>query len=637
MGDARREISEIVREVATAVRSDRPKSEFYAFLCDRTLRAMAAEGVCLWQRDASGHQLRYHCVHRLGRTTDRSIDPVSVKTHDRLLVEIGSDGGPVVVPPTPGAVDADIPANPTNVPVAIAPIDCDGSLAGADYLLEVFLEPGGGVATQRGYLRFVAQMADLAGEFFRGDQLRCLRRRETLATKVDELVGCLHATNDPAKLAAAIVDGAADVFGFDRVGMLRIHGRKADLVAVSHIHSIDQRSYAADQLRRAVAESLPADGDAWNVPPIDASSETQTQSLVIRAIASGKSPDRPIDEWPYRFVAMQVAEAVPVDVDCRPAWNRFARHASLAMMNANDDHRASAFGFKFLTKKRWFAIAAMTSLVSIALIPVPLIVDVPAIVRPETSQFVSAPRDSVVDTIHVLHGQAVKQGDTLLTLTDSALQEQMTSLVGRRAVLDQQQSRLTEAMVDASSSKPNQLDQVQMQRSLVAEEVQSLEAQLAVLRSMEQSLTIRADRDGIVDAWQIDERLRSRPVRRGDGLMRVVAVASTWLVEARVPQNRIGHLAKLSSDDAPTATASLDASPSETFEVEFIQVGPAAIIDGDVAPHTSVLLRCENNDAADRSGSPARVAFHCGHRSLAYVMFQDLFHSIDRTAGLYLP
>lgn len=598
---------------------------------------MAAEGICLWQRDAASHRLRYHCVHRLGRTTDRSIDPASVKTHDRLLVEIGSEGGPVVVPPTPGAVDADVSANPTEVPVAIAPIDCDASLAGADYLLEVFLEPGGGVATQRGYLRFVAQMADLAGEFFRGDQLRSLRRREALASQVDDLVTRLHAINDPTKLATTIVDAAADAFGFDRVGLLREDGRKAELIAVSHVHSIDQRSAAAEQLRTAIASDDLKRGDVWNTLSTDEVDKPTSNSLVIRAITSGNVDDRSGSSSPYRFVAMQVIDAVPVGEESRAAWNRYAQHAALAMQNVSAAKRPKVWAIP--NRKRWLSIAALTALFIAAFVPVPLIVDVPAIIRPEQAQLICSPRDAVVDTVHVTHGQVVAKGDRLLTLSDSALQEQITSLIGRRAVLDQQQSRLTEAMVDASSSKADQINQVQMQRSLVAEEIQALEEQLAVLRSMEQSLEIRADRDGIVDAWQIDERLRSRPVNRGDGLMRVVASESRWLVEARVPQNRIAHLTTLPSSDHKIAHVTLDASPSKVFEAHWFRFGPAAIVDGDATAHTAVLLRCnETKDGVgpERSGAPARVAFDCGHRCLGYVMFQDLFHAVGRTIQLYL-
>lgn len=608
---------------------------------------MAAEGICLWQRDTSSARLHYRCVHRLGRITDRSIEPSATRTHECLLAEIGSDGGPVVVPPTPhagdsNAADLEVPANPTDVPVAIAPIDCDASLAGADYLLEVFLEPGGGVATQRGYLRFVAQMADLAGEFFRGDQLRSLRRREALASQVDELVARLHAIYDPDQLATMAVDGAADTFGFDRVGLLRADGRKAELIAVSHVHSIDQRSAAAEQLRNAIASDDLDDGDVWNELSVfefgtPESGTPESGALVIRAITAGDSPDRSVHRSPYRFVAMQVVDAVPVGEESRDAWNRYAQHATLAMQNINASKRTKVWAIP--NRKRWLSIAALTAIIIAAFVPVPLIVDVPAIIRPEQAQLICSPRNAVVDTVHVTHGQTVRKGDRLLTLSDSTLQEQITSLIGRRAVLDQQQSRLTEAMVDASSFKADQIDQVQMQQSLVAEEIQALEEQLVVLRSIERSLEIRADRDGIVDAWQIDERLRLRPVNRGDGLMRVVASESRWLVEARVPQNRIAHLTALTPSDREVARVTLDASPGEVFDAQWFQFGPAAIVDGEAAAHTVVLLRCdETNDGAgpERSGAPARVAFDCGHRCLGYVMFQDLIHAIGRNIQLYL-
>ncbi len=50
VNETRREIAEIVREVAAAVRSDRTADEFLSLLVDRILRAMAAEGVMVWRR-----------------------------------------------------------------------------------------------------------------------------------------------------------------------------------------------------------------------------------------------------------------------------------------------------------------------------------------------------------------------------------------------------------------------------------------------------------------------------------------------------------------------------------------------------------------------------------------------------------
>ncbi len=652
VSETRREIAEIVREVAVAARTDRSAAEFHGLLADRTLRALAAEGVVLWQRDDSSNRLTYRCVQRLGRITDRSIHDSSIAAHDRLLVEVGAECSPAVVPPTPGACDGNVPSNPTDFPAALAPIQCDGSLAGADYLLEVFLESGGGVATQRGYLRFVAQMADLAGEFYRGDQLRSLRRRQTLASQVNELTTRIHQLRDLSALQAMIVDGAADAFGFDRVGLIQLQPSssstcRADLIAVSHIHSIDQKSPAADQLRRCAELELQTDDCHWNETE-PGESETN-DSLVVRCIARD-------DTNSFRLIGLQASSSTPTNDEARDSFLRYTRHASLALQNLESSggligrRIAGMFpGVASSSRQRKLAWASVIAIAAIvAIFPIPLTVDTPAIVRPAMSQIVTAPRDAVVDAIKVRHGETVMRGQALLSMVDVSLDEQISTLAGRRAVLVQQQSRLTEVMVDTSSAQLDRLERVQGERSIVVEEIQSADSQLTILRRIKDSLVIRADRDGIVDAWQVESRLESRPVQRGDGLLRVISADTHWVVEARVPQNRIAHIRDATSgrhSGELTAKVSLDADTGRIMNASLIQIGPAVVADSDPTPATAVLLRLEQVTAnsigsshshQDSSGAPARVMFRCGRRPIAYVLFQDLIHAIDSTARMYL-
>ncbi len=111
---------------------------------------------------------------------------------------------------------------------------------------------------------------------------------------------------------------------------------------------------------------------------------------------------------------------------------------------------------------------------------------------------------------------------------------------------------------------------MQGERSLVAEEIQSIDNQLAVLQRAKESLVIRADRNGIVDAWQIEQRLQSRPLRRGDPLLQVIEKDSPWVVDVRVPQSRIAHVQDADADENLLAHVSLEAKPNESFPASLI-------------------------------------------------------------------
>lgn len=639
VAETRREISEIVREVAVAVRSDRTTNEFFGLLVDRIQRAMAAEGVLVWEIWDS-----IECRRSLGRITDQSIPKQSVATHQRLLAEVASEGQPVVVPASPGADDGEVPANPTDVPVALVPIELEPSADGPSYLLEVFLESDCGVATQRGYLRFVAQMADLAGEFLRGDQLRSLRRRQQLAGLIDEAVVDLHRAANRQTLEATIVDRAADIFGFDRVGLCRLQPLK--LVVVSHVESIDKKSTSAMQLGKAAESDLDSDGCLWFTDVDSLDSE-----LIVRAVVT----DRTNPKW--SLVCQQVPDVEPISADHRSELLRFMQHASMALENAN--RRSATLTARLMGSlvpagtesgssrmRRLLGIGTLAIVSALlALFPIPLVVSSPAIIRPEQVQTITAPRDAVVDRIHVSHGQAVADGDLLMTLVDPDLEAQMTALIGRRAVLVQQQSHWTDALVDTASREFDRLEKVQGESRLVSEEIQSIDNQLAVLRRAEATLSIHANRDGIVDAWQIEQRLQSRPLQRGDWLLQVIDANSDWTVEAKVPQTRVGHVSHAIAAADIDVNVSLDANPSETFVATVKRLGPAIDTGTGVPKSTAVLMRLDDNATAaissmqqtsHQSGAPARVMFHCGTAPAGFVLFQDLIRTVRGTTALYL-
>lgn len=647
----RREIAEIVREVAAAVRSDRSADEFLSLLVDRILRAMAAEGVIVWRRaDSSGAatSARFDPICRIGRITDATLPAESLAVHDQLLVAVASEGQPVVVPATPGATDPQVPANPMHVPVALVPIDTDHSPE-IGHLLEVFLESDCGVATTRGYLRFVAQMADLAGEFLRADQLRRLRRSRALASRVDEAVRGLHQQCAKLTLEASIVDSAAELFGFDRVGLCYVTDRTS-LAAVSHVSTIDSKSAAADQLRGAANSSLDADGCFWSSgePEVPGSED---ESLVLRSVVGVG------DDTSLRLVCFQLAGEPECPTEHRDQLVRFARHAEIALRQASrwDAIPGSRLLASLAPKSssrvksrrvgRLIKIGLAATVMLGAFFPLPLNVHSTATIRPADVQTLCAPRDAMVQEIHVAHGQSVRQGDTLVTLSDPVLEEQIASLKGERAVLEQKRTRLREKLVDYSSQRAGDTEQTQSELLLVAEEIQSTDQQLDLRERINDSLVIRADRDGYVDAWQIRERLDRRPLQRGDLLLKVIAQESAWHVDVRVPQSRISHVQDAWADNSLDTSVALAAQPNQVFAASLVQVGPASKPQTSGASgETALILRLSDNASTIvsaarseiQSGAPARVMFHCGSAPAGYLLFQDLIRSVRGSVRLYL-
>ena len=640
--DTRREISQIVREVATAARSERSTKEFFSLFIDRTVRAMAAEGAVIWRRDIEQPDASPEPVYRLGRITDRDIPAESSAVHQLMLSEVAKDNQPVVVPASPGATATDVPANPTHVPVAVVPIANDPSAATADYVIEVFLEPEGGIATQRGYLRFVAQMADLAGEYLRAQTIRQFHQSRIIGRRVDNAINRIHQPAGLTNVEAAIVDSAVDVFGFERVGLCRIDSPRTKLAAVSHVDKIDQRSDAARQIRDAATTEL----DQRLGLIVD--EQAESVGLVV-------SPDS--EDESLRLVAFgDVDQAIENSDELK----RFAQHAGFALRNAN--RIESIPGGRLLTRLapavhsnhvRWWmrpSISAtiLTLLIVATLFPLPMYVQSPATIHPTQVQRLTAPRDAIVQTIHVDHGQSVSAGSPLVTLFDPDLEQQMTQLIGRRAVLIEKQTRWNGLLVDTAGYRRDQIQSLQGEQSLVREEILSIDSELEHLRVAKSSLTLRAKHDGTVNAWRLRENLSDRPLTRGDEIAQVIEVDSAWVADVKVPQNRIQHIQRIASSDQLQVQVSMESRPTEKVDATFVSVGPSMPADSLGVATTIVRVRMPNDFRSDsgslmagadarhqNSVAPARAVFHCGNRPAGYLLLQDIIRSAQTTFGLY--
>jgi multidrug efflux pump subunit AcrA (membrane-fusion protein) len=643
--ETRREITEIIREIASATRSDRTIGQFSSLLVDRMLNVMSAEGVVIWHRESEDIESAFVPFRRCGHITDQSIPNESLATHRFMLSEVAREGAPVVVPATPGASDTATPANPTDVPAAVVPIESDPSTDRIDYLLEVFLEPEGGMTTQRGYLRFVVQMADLAGEFLRSAELRRLKRSTIVGQRVDLAISNLHRHQRPDQVQATIVDTAAEVFDLDRVALCILDAPHSKLTAVSHVNKIDHRSDGAKYLL-SVAETELADGIGVIVEDADTSG-----TIVVG----------PTDtDSPLRLVAICDADRTLED---KLQLRRYVDHAAVSLRIATQFDAIP--GGRFLAAlapalqtgqlKWWlrpiFTACVLTMLMIVAMIPVPLYVNTSATIRPADVQRLTAPRDAIVDQLHVTHGQAVFPGEPLATLRDPDLDKQITKLLGRRSVLIEKRSRGKKLMMGATAGDRDQAMQVHGEQSLTEEELSAVEQELAQLQRIQANLVIRADRSGSVDGWRMIERLEGRPLMRGDPLMKIVATDSPWVVDVVVPQNRIAHIRQAMTDNDLTVQVSLESKPHQRTNATLQAIGPATVQHDTGMRASSVRLRIANQAMASLidvgpnqnrsedswvSDAPAKAVFHCGHQPAVFVLFQDVFAAIRSTSGLYL-
>ena len=696
---ARLEISQIVREVAGAQRTAGSRDRYLRFLSDRVLRAMAAHGVVVWQavdedfrlslssEEATNLESRdahFLAEHRIGTVTDRQFDETESAVHDRLLIEIAGHGEPTVVPPTPGATDQEVPANPASHPAAIVPILVDPNAALPNCLIEVFLEPGGSPASQRGSLRFLAQMGDLAGEFLRTDQLRTQSRRIAGMEKCVRAIDALQSFTTTSEVESAWVDTMASMFEVPRVALCRVDRGRPKVVAVSHVERIDHHSEAAERIRKAAALPLASrqnvavatlgDNGAKQSSgrqderregndrrkPTESKETSESQPVQPLHVVSLHSDAR----WRLVILDRPGSSKIELTSETLALLERLLIGGEQAWMSAN--RVESVPGGKWWTRfnaptaistdkgiehsvmrktagsdsplrrslVRLVAVAVIVALVLI--VPIPLTVPATGVIRPLEVDRYHSSFDATVQSIEVRHGQEVSRGDVLAKLHSRDLTEQQTTLIGRRSVLGQRRDQLNRNLMSATDSdklaNPTGGDEID-------EEIESINQQLAIIAESLDRLVLRARRDGRVDAWRISERMAHRPLRRGDAVLNVIADDSEWVVDATVAQSRVQSVNHAIQTEAITAEVSTRWSPDESQTATTRKFGP--VVTDSVDGTRGVVLRM-NLSSAPKLGdqplaeTPARVSIRCGETSVGRFLFADFVTWVRTRVGMYL-
>lgn len=640
----RREIALLVREVARLARQQIPSQPFFQKLIESTAQAMAAAGGVVYCVGPEG------CVPlvRTGTQTDLSLEANQVGCHAVLLSEVLAGAQPVVVPPTPQATDPEIAANPTLLPVALVPLGPSDQDA-ATHLLELFLEPDGGPASQRGYLRFVAQMADLATDYLKQQQLRTHRRSSERWQRLSDGLPGLHRTFNVNRIADLVVDLAAETFSVDRVSLCRVTGRNVRLLAVSHVANIDRQTAAAQQIVAWTKQQQPLSGPAWFADAAEGQvadpSLTASAELGFQAITRCGQTDR------YCLVAQHHA-AVDWDEDARRDWRYLSEHAGTALEQADQVSRIPGvlallrlmprpLDRDWRSKRLVYAGVLALFLLGLAVIPVPVSVTSRCELTAANTQYLYAPSQGIVAEVYVDHGQQVSQGMPLVTIVDRTLEERLEVLAGQRAVLIERLAEVRMSITEQTLRKRDELTRLQAEQQVIEQQLSSLLRQQALLSQQVSRLTLRSDRDGVIDGWQLRRQLLDRPVVAGQVLFSVIQPEAGWQIEAFIPQNRLDLIPRPGSASAASspvlAKLVLTAFSDQRFEARLEEIGPALTLLADEGPVARARFRVvADNLPPIQTNAPGKLAIDCGKQPLWCVATRDLRRTLQGWKGLYL-
>jgi len=675
---AKQEIQGLVQEVVELSRSEIEPAEFYRALLDKSVSALAAVGGVVWtQEEGAPLKLEYQvnlCETGLAQNEASQIQ------HGRLLQQIVSEGEPALIPPHSGfgqGGSEEEAANPTDFLLVLAPIKSD---RGVDGLVEIFQRAGARPTTQRGYMRFLSQICELAGEYLKTRRLRHFATKQTLWEQLEAFTDLVHHALDSHETAFTIANEGRRLIGCDRVTVILRKGTKYHVTAISGQDTFDKRSNIVRLLRKLATtvsrtnEDLWFDGDTSDLAPqvekavnnyVD---ESDTKQLAVLPLREEKpeTGEELGDKKKKRHENILGAIIIEQLVDSRQPEGMLQRidvvrrHSSTALTNAQEHESLFLMPLWRLLGKTQFLVTARnlpkTLLATIALVgtilalcyvPYDFTVIADGKLLPEVRRDVFARLDGKVEEVTVSHGELVKQGQILARQRSIDLETQIQQLLGQLAETEKEirSTEVRRQQLDQGQADEAEIEELTGRKAQLLETARSLGKQRDLLEEKRTMLLIRSPIDGKVVTWKVRELIESRPVRKGQRLMEIADTSSRWELEIYVPEAKMGHLVEYSQQlrrDDPEAqlgvTFVLATHSAVRLEGRVEHVDTSAEVQGDsgntvrmeVSFRQEDLKKLVDDPATElKVGADVKAKVLCGRRAVGYVLFSDLFEFVQ--------
>jgi hypothetical protein len=565
----KQQIRALVAEIAQLAKQDISPEEFYGEFLTRVVSALAAVGGAVWTTNDQG-QLALQYQINLQETRLRESEEAQVQ-HSRLLYKTLSSTEAVILPPHSSSGGDEEAGNPTEFLLLLGLLKTDLEIGG---IVEVFQRPESGLATQKGYLRFLMQMCELAGEFLKSHQLRHFSDRQTLWTQLEDFTRVVHASLDPRETAFTIANEGRRLIECDRLSVAIRKGNKCVIESISGQDVFDKRSNLVRLLNR-LASAVVATGDpVWYTgdtrdmaPQVEDAVQEYVDEAHSKTVAvlPLKRPEPPEEDDPKKrpepqpcigaLIVEQIEDSrVPpsmlprVEVVCRHSSTALANsleHQSLFLMPVWRAIGHSRWVVKARTLPKTLSITAaiIAVLLFLFLWQTDLDMETKGTLEPIERRDVFATLErSVVQELLVDHGNKVKTGDLLVRLRGPEIELSLEEAQGK---LDTAEKALSSKEWEISNNRS--LTDVEINRKLseaaeLKENIIGLKTQRDLLKLKQEDLFVKSPIDGTVVTWHLKDRLNNRPLQIGSVMMRVADLSKEWQLELHMPEQRMGFV-----------------------------------------------------------------------------------------------
>jgi multidrug resistance efflux pump len=675
----KQQIRGLVSEIAQLSKSELAAEEYYAAFLQRIISALAAKGGAIWiVRDGRRLELAYHI-----QMSEQLLAPESedANKHFTLVSQVAGAGEPALVPPHSAAADERAGGNPSEFLLVLAPLKSSNQVEG---VVEIFQRPDAQPVTQRGYLKFLIQMCELAAEWLKGRKLRQISDRHSLWEQADHFARLVHQDLDTRETAYTIVNEGRRVIGCDRVSIGLMHGRICKIEAVSGQDTIENRSNIVNYLGKlatrvlATGESLWFDGSVEDLPPQveealdDYIDESHTKMLAILPLRRPKRADavretvtgeadeesNESNEIIGAMIVEQIESDLPDEV-LRSRSDLIYEHSARALTNAVDHNRIFLMPvWKTIGKSRWLVTArnlpkTVAVLLILMAITLALLV-LPADFQPKSDGalqpvdkhdiFVSV--DGRVIEVNVRDRDQVRAGDVLVKLRNTDLEVQFQDVVGQIQAKNSVLRAKMRAVADDKTLKDVERITLRGEIEQLRQELITLQEEYELLKKKREMLEITSPIDGeVMMSWDVQRALLRRPVTAGQLLMSVANPEGDWELELYMRESRSGHVRRARADEQLQAKY-----PEAGERVSYVlatdpgneRLGKIREIKGGTELHeqenvVKMKVDIDREDIGNpHPGASVTAKVYCGRKPLGYVWFHEAWEWFQGNILFYL-
>jgi hypothetical protein len=666
----KQQIRSLVGEIAQLSKSDVEAEEYYAAFMQRIVAALAAVGGAVWLLGEGRRcQLAYQINLSETLLTPGSAD---AKRHMRLINHIAQSGEPQLVPPMSGTHSEEAGGNPTGYLLVLAPLGSEGAVEG---VIEVFQRSESQPATQKGYLRFLTQMCELASEWLKSRKLKHFSNRHSLWAQADQFARMVHETLDVREVAYTIVNEGRRLIGCDRVSVAIKRGRLCKVEAVSGQDTIENRSNVVTALGRvatrvvATGESLWYEGVTEHLPPqveeaLDAYvDESYAKNVIVlpmrkpgdpEAAARGGRNAELIGEVHVErevigaLIVEQIETDLPRDI-LEPRIDLVYEHSTRALANALDHHNVFLLPFWRAIGKSSVLVKArnlpktltvggiiLAALLSLFLVQTDFELKADGQLQPVNRRDIFFDINGTITEVFVKSDDMVAAGDPLVRLENHDLEQEWQKTIGQISETTKRLDSLRQARRNSRNLTEAQLSQVSAEYLQLLQREQNLELQKKLIEEKRSKLIVRSPQDGqVLLPWDADQSLKHRPVVTGQRVMTIANPSGPWELELAMPERRMGHVTKAIEDP--------DLGPE--LEVRYVSAGDPRSpkkgtlrkvygitqVKGEEGPTVKMLVDINPDDLFKPSpGTTVTAKIRCGRSSLGYSWFHEALEWIQK-------